>query len=94
MARLGPGPDPPLVMAQGSADPSLSNANKRYSLYRKFWSLLARLRVWEEPQYVALKETFTSSDDRREVMPVCIVTELRRRYPNLPGVLYTDFQPS
>ena len=64
----------PLSWLRGSAEACLANASKRYTLYRKFWSLLARLRVWEEPQYVALKETFTSSDDKREVMPVCIVT--------------------
>ena len=53
--------------------PCLANASKRYKLYHKFWSLLAKLGVWDEPIYVALKETFTSSNDRREVMPVCIL---------------------
>ena len=58
---------------RGSAGPCLANASKRYKLYHKFWSLLAKLGVWDEPIYVALKETFTSSNDRREVMPVCIL---------------------
>ena len=58
---------------RGSAGACLANASKRYKLYHKFWSLLAKLGVWHEPIYVALKETFTSSNDRREVMPVCIL---------------------
>ena len=53
--------------------PFLANASKRYKLYHKFWSLLAKLGVWDEPIYVALKESFTSNNDRREVMPVCIL---------------------
>ena len=60
-------------MAEGQCGTCLANASKRYKLYHKFWSLLAKLGVWDEPIYVALKETFTSSNDRREVMPVCIL---------------------
>ena len=55
-------------MAEGHC---LANASKRYKLYHKFWSLLAKMGVWDEPIYVALKES--SNNDRREVMPVCIL---------------------
>ena len=70
----------PCIIAQppnwlrGSAQASLNNITKRYKLYKKFWILLDQLGVWNDPYYLALKVTKTSINDRRDVMPSCIVT--------------------
>ncbi len=48
--------------------------SKRFKLYKKFWTLLGQLGVWNDPHYLALKVTKTSIIDRREVMPECVVT--------------------
>ena len=59
---------------RGSAEASLSNQCKRYKLYRKFWSLLGRLGVWNDPVYLQYKQTKTSLNDPRDVMPNCVLT--------------------
>ena len=59
---------------RGSAPPNLGNMSKRFKLYKKFWTLLGQLGVWNDPHYLALKVTKTSIMDRREVMPECTVT--------------------
>ena len=59
---------------RGSAPSSLGNQVKRFLLYKKFWTLLGQLGVWNDPVYLALKVTKTSINDRRDVMPKCVVT--------------------
>ena len=59
---------------RGSAEASLSNQCKRYKLYRKFWSLLGQLGVWNDPVYLQFKQTKTSLNDPRDVMPNCVLT--------------------
>ena len=58
---------------RGSSQASLANQTKRYPLYKKFWTLLGQLGVWNDPHYLALKATKTRINDRRDVMPLCIV---------------------
>jgi hypothetical protein len=78
----------------GSAPPNLGNDSKRYKLYRKFWRLLGQLGVWNNPSYIQLKQTQTTLNDPRDVMPVCVTTEVRRRFPNPPNIPYKGFEPT
>ena len=99
---------------RGSAEANLSNITKRFRLYRRFWTLLGQLGLWNHPQYIEYKQTKTSVLDCRDVMPDCVLRvsigdlyyyshlqykvwsfqEVRGRFPNPPGVPYTDFEPS
>ena len=58
---------------RGSCDASLSNISKRFKLYRRFWTLLGKLGVWNHPSYIAYKCTKTSVLDSRDVMPECVL---------------------
>ena len=99
---------------RGSAEASLGNISKRFKLYRKFWTLLGQLGVWNHPDYITHKQTKTSILDSRDVMSDCVLRvsladlyshsnlhykvwsfqEVWGRFPNPPGVPYTDFEPS
>ena len=57
----------------GSCDPHPANSEKRHNLYRDFWRLLRDLCVWNDQEYSRRKETRTVRDDRREIMPTCII---------------------
>ena len=57
----------------GSGVPHLRNKQRRYSLYRRFWSLMDAIGLWRHPEYLAKKEERTVRDDPREIMPSCIV---------------------
>ncbi|XP_064389932.1 uncharacterized protein LOC135337855 isoform X2 [Halichondria panicea] len=75
----------------GSAAPNLGNMVKRYKLYRKYYTLLGHLGVWNHPLYMAYKATKTSGKD---VLPDCVLTEVRGRFPNPTNVPYRSVQPS
>ena len=57
----------------GSAEASLGNTTKRFNMYRKFWSLLKTLGLWNCEVYLMRKSARTSRDDPREIIPQCIV---------------------
>ena len=65
---------------KGSCDAHPENAEKRYGLYRKFWGLLNDLGVWRDPEYLRRKERRTVRDDRRDVLPACV---LKVQYNNV-----------
>ena len=58
---------------RGSASPHDANAGKRHELYRQFWKLLRDLGVWRDEEYLARKEQRTVRDDRRDILPNCII---------------------
>ena len=58
---------------RGSAAEGLSNIPKRYKLYNKFWTLLKQLGVWSHPEYLTYKATKASVNDKRDVMPECVL---------------------
>ncbi len=49
---------------------------KRHRLYRMFWRLLSDLRVWVDDEYLERKEHRTVIQDRREITPKCVITNL------------------
>ena len=59
---------------QGSCAPCPTNHTRRYPLYRKMWTLLNRLGVWNDPYYMQRKQLYTTLFDKREVMPFCVIT--------------------
>ena len=61
---------------KGSCDAHPANDEKRYQLYRKFWGLLSSLGVWRDPEYLQRKEMRTVRDDRRDIMPDCVLKVL------------------
>ena len=58
---------------RGSCDPHEANAEKRHCLYRKFWRCLRGLGVWADEEYLRRKEARTVRDDRRDIMPDCVL---------------------
>ena len=65
-------PRPPSCV-RGSAEASLGDITKRFRLYRKFWTLLGHLGVWNHPEYLDYKHTKTSVLDSWDVMPDCVL---------------------
>ena len=65
---------------KGACDAHPANAEKHHGLYRKFWGLLNDLGVWRDPEYLRRKERRTVRDDRRDVLPACV---LKVQYNNL-----------
>ena len=58
---------------RGSCDPHEANGEKRHRLYRKFWRCLNGLGVWRDEEYLRKKEGRTVRDDRRDIMPDCVL---------------------
>lgn len=58
---------------RGQCDPHPASAEKRHNLYRKFWRTLKDLQVWMDEEYLTRKELRTVRDDRRDIMPDCVV---------------------
>ena len=59
---------------RGSCSPHPANAGKRDRLYQMFWRLLRDLGLWQDQQYLRQKEARTVRDDRRDIMPECVLT--------------------
>ena len=59
---------------RGSCSPHPANDEKRHRLYRMFWRLLKDLGLWADEEYLARKEARTVRDDKREIMPRCVIT--------------------
>ena len=70
----------PCVIAQppdflrGSSSPHPANDEKRHRLYRLFWRSLKDLGLWRDEEYLARKEIRTSRDDKRDIIPKCVIT--------------------
>ena len=69
----------PPEFLRGYCSPHPANDEKRYRLYRLFWALLSTLGVWRDEEYLQMKESRTSRDDRREIIPKCIITVSRNQ---------------
>ena len=58
---------------RGSCDPHPANSEKRHMLYKKFWRCLSTLGFWRDEAYLRRKESRTQREDKREIIPDCIV---------------------
>ncbi len=70
----------------------MGNMVKRHKLYRKFWTLLGNLGVWNHPLYMAYKITKTSVHDRRDVMPDCVLRVSFKLYSPCSSILQSFSQ--
>ena len=55
---------------RGRCDPHPANDEKRYVLY---WGTLKDLGSWTDEEYLRRKERVAAQEDRREVMPDCVI---------------------
>ena len=63
--------------------PRLTNHTKRKGDYRAFYTLLKRKGLWRYPVYLERKEALGCFiEDVREVTPICVVEDVRKRWPN------------
>ena len=58
---------------QGQCDPHPANSEKRHMLYKFFWRTLKDLKVWRDEGYLLRKEERTARDDKRDIIPDCII---------------------
>ena len=73
---------PDFVRGSAALDPS--NVVRRYRLYTKFWSHLRRLGLWDYPPYKARKRRMGHENSPRDIIPWCVKTMVRERFPNPP----------
>ena len=75
--------------------PRNTNISKRFKDYREYYRMLKRVGLWSNPVYVMRKtELGIYIDDVREVLPNCVVDDVRKRWPNPPDVPYKGHVPS
>lgn len=76
------------------AAPRRVNRRFRKEAYRKFWTMLLHKGVWGLPQYKAKKQAALEAAGkryvyhRRDILPKCVVSLVRKWYPNPPGIDY------
>lgn len=79
---------------------SQKNKHHRKALYKKFWTMLCHRGLWQDERYLARKSVAVRIDSRhrrfvwqshaykREIMPDCVVRQVREWFPNLPSQPY------
>ena len=79
----------------GRGEARITNHTKRRKDYKWFWRTLEDCGLWENPTYLARKQELGCMiDDVREVMPLCVVKDIRERWPNPPNVPYQGHRRS
>ena len=80
--------------------PRAGNNLLRKDRYKKYWSVMDHYGGWNIDQYLRKKKRLFRSirsrqidrdtivETRREIMPECILKQVRGLYPNLPGQPY------
>ena len=75
--------------------PRPRNISNRYRDYREYYKMLKKERLWHNPLYINRKhELGIFIDDVREVMPNCVVGDVRKRWPNPPEIPYEGHVPT
>ena len=77
-----------------------TNNTKRKILYKKFWTMLCHRGVFENQVYIQRKSEAISRDrqrnffmwhqrgTQRDLLPNCVIEQVRQWYPNPPSVSY------
>ena len=74
---------------QGQCNARITNHTKRRKDYKWFWKTLKGCGLWEDLVYIERKQQLGCLiDDVREVMPHCVVKDVRDRWPNPPNIPY------
>ena len=80
---------------QGRSDARITNHTKRLKDYKWYWRTLKDCGLWDNPIYIERKQELGCHiDDLREVMPHCVVKDVRERWPNPPHVPYQGHRRS
>ena len=79
---------------RGSCGPHPANDGKRHRLYRMFWGLLNTLGVWKDEEYLQRKKTQTVRDDKRDIIPKCIITVSVNNFIQVPNHKIIDLMHS
>ena len=75
--------------------PRPRNISNRYRDYREYYKMLKKERLWHNPLYINRKhELGIFIDDVREVVPNCVVGDVRKRWPNPPEIPYEGHVPT
>ena len=59
---------------RGSASLCSANDEKRHRLYHLFWKLLSDVGLWQDEEYLQMKEGRIAIYDKREIIPKCVIT--------------------
>ena len=74
---------------KGSRAPDIINHSFRHKDYRKYWKFLKDIGFWETTVYQNWKSAAgLSDDDVRELMSECVIADVRKKFPNPPGIPY------
>jgi hypothetical protein len=78
-------------LGQGQAACDDNSALRRV-IYNHYWKMIDNLGEWRNPRYLEHKKQVGGGEwvvvHRREIMPLCVLTEVRHMYPNPPSVPY------
>ena len=71
------------------------NSAIRREKYSKYWKVMTCLGAWNDPRYLQVKQDRANGGEwaishRREVMPICVLQQLRTLYPNPKDKPYMD----
>ena len=88
--------DLPYLQGGGQA-PCMHNIGIRHHLYKSYWKLIDNSGGWRDSRYLAkkskeLNDCALAVGSRREIMPICIVTKLRKMFPNPENVCYVGHE--
>lgn len=84
---------PSRLIARGQ--PRLTNHIKSKGDYKAYYSILKKKGLWRDRVYLQRKEALGCYiEDVREVLPVCVVEDVRKRWPNPDGVPYCGHRRS
>ena len=72
-----------------------NNSAIRKEKYRKYWKVMTNIGGWNDPRYLAVKQERANGGEwaiqhRREVIPKCVLQQLRNLYPNPKDKSYMD----
>lgn len=77
------------------------NSGVRKRIYKKYWKVLKDNRVWEDRRYqrrrsLAITQAKEAGHEpvrvEREIMPQCVLDQVRGLYSNPPGISYMNHQ--
>lgn len=70
-------------------NPSPTNHARRLKEYKVFYTQLKKKGLWTNPSYLERKQELGCHiSDVREVMPLCVVVDVRTRWQNPPHIPY------
>ena len=77
----------------GNGQPACDeNSGVRHAIYTRYWKVIANLGGWNDERYLNRKRNIGGGEwavcHRREIMPICVLKQVRELYPNPQGIPY------